>query len=209
MIQPNIPHIFSFFTEETVPSEVLWPEEKFYTGGFAPERLQTFSVGRFCARKSMELMGCQAMPIPVGDDRAPVWPAGITGSISHTQGLAGALVCSTGHHASIGLDIERRAVVDRSLWDMLFDEQELQRIAGAAEPDELATLYFSLKESYYKMQYPLTRRFLDFRDVRIEDDVNGLWVRRLKSLPGKAPGHRTGHLVTSGFIITWVLAEGE
>ena len=208
MIQPEIPNIFSFFTEEPVSFDVLWPEETSFTDSFATERLRTFSAGRFCARKAMELMGHPAMPIPVGDDRAPVWPAGITGSISHTQGLAGALICSTGHHPSIGLDIERRAAVNRSLWDMLFDEQELQRIAGAAVPEELATLYFSLKESYYKMQYPLTRSFLDFRDVRIEDEAEGVWVRRLRSLPEAAPAHRTGHLITPGFIITWVLAEG-
>jgi 4'-phosphopantetheinyl transferase EntD len=208
MIQPEIPNIFSFFTEEPVSFDVLWPEETSFTDSFAMERLRTFSAGRFCARKAMELMGHPAMPIPMGDDRAPVWPAGITGSISHTQGLAGALICSTGHHPSIGLDIERRAAVDRSLWDILFDEQELQFIASAAVPDELATLFFSLKESYYKMQYPLTHRFLDFRDVRIEYGPEGVQIKRLRSLPEAAPGHRTGHLFTPGFIITWVLAEG-
>jgi 4'-phosphopantetheinyl transferase EntD len=208
MIQPEIPNIFSFFTEEPVSFDVLWPEETSFTDSFAMERLRTFSAGRFCARKAMELMGHPAMPIPMGDDRAPVWPAGITGSISHTQGLAGALICSTGHHPSIGLDIERRAAVDRSLWDILFDEQELQFIASAAVPDELATLFFSLKESYYKMQYPLTQRFLDFRDVRIEYGPEGVQIKRLRSLPEAAPGHRTGHLFTPGFIITWVLAEG-
>jgi 4'-phosphopantetheinyl transferase EntD len=208
MIQPEIPNIFSFFTEEPVSFDVLWPEETSFTDSFAMERLRTFSAGRFCARKAMELMGHPAMPIPMGDDRAPVWPAGITGSISHTQGLAGALICSTGHHPSIGLDIERRAAVDRSLWDILFDEQELQFIASAAVPDDLATLFFSLKESYYKMQYPLTQRFLDFRDVRIEYGPEGVQIKRLRSLPEAAPGHRTGHLFTPGFIITWVLAEG-
>ena len=208
MIQPEIPKMFSFFTDENLSFDVLWPEEKIKTDGFAPERLQTFSAGRYCARKAMELMGCPAMPILVGDDRAPVWPAGISGSISHTQGLAGALVCSTSDHPSIGLDIERRAAVDRSLWDILFDEQELQFIASAAVPDDLATLFFSLKESYYKMQYPLTQRFLDFRDVRIEYGPEGVQIKRLRSLPEAAPGHRTGHLFTPGFIITWVLAEG-
>jgi len=207
MIEPKIPNIFSYFTAEAASPEVLWPEERACSDGFGRERLQTFSTGRSCARKAMEFMGYAAMPIPAGKDRAPIWPSGITGSISHTQGLAGALLCTIDHHPSIGLDIERSTAVDRSLWDMLFDESELERISRATIPDELATLYFSLKEAYYKMQYPLTRRFLDFREVRVENGPEGMLVRRLKVLPEAAPRHLTGHLLIPDFVITWVLAE--
>lgn len=206
MFQPKIPNIYSFFTDEYADPDSLWPEERGLTTGFAPDRMQSFAAGRYCARNALTLMGHPTVAIPVGDDRAPVWPAGIAGSISHTRGLAGALVCSFDHHPSIGLDIERRTAVDQSLWDMLFDEREQASISAAESPEERATLYFSMKEAYYKMQYPLTRRFLDFLEVRIEDGPDGLYIQRLKVLPEAAPRHLTGHLQTQDYIITWVLA---
>jgi 4'-phosphopantetheinyl transferase EntD len=105
------------------------------------------------------------------------------------------------------MDIEHRRAVDATLWDIIFDRQEQERISAAASPVDMATLYFSLKESYYKMQHPLTRRFLDFLDVRVEEGPAGLIINRLKALPEATPGHRTGHLLTTDFVVTWVLAE--
>lgn len=206
MFQPKIPNIYTFFTDEYADPDTLWPEERVWTAVFAPDRMQSFATGRSCARNALLLMGHPLVAIPVGGNKAPVWPAGIAGSISHTRGLAGAFVCSTDHHPSIGLDIEHKSVVDQSLWDILFDEQEQAQISAATSPNERATLYFSMKEAYYKMQYPLTRRFLDFLDVRIEDGPDGLYIQRLKVLPEAAPRHRTGHVQTPDFIITWVLA---
>jgi 4'-phosphopantetheinyl transferase EntD len=207
MIQLDNPYIFSFFTAEHIGSDAIRPEERVFTEGFATDRMMTFCAGRFCARRAMQLMGYPGVAIPIGKDRAPVWPAGMAGSISHTQGLVGAMVCSTGDHPSIGLDIERRNAVDRSLWDILFDEVELKQILATPSPDEQATLFFSLKEAYYKMQYPLTGKFLDFRDVRVEDGPAGIWINRLKPLSEAAPAHHTGHLLTPEFVVTWVLAE--
>jgi len=208
MILTEIPQIFSFFTDEIVSSDVLQPDEKPLTAGFMKERLQTFAAGRFCARHAMQLMGLPDAPILVGKDRAPVWPKGVAGSISHTQGLAGAMVSSLSHYPSIGLDIERRGVVHRNLWHLLFDELEQQQILRAEIPDDQATLYFSLKEAYYKMQYPLTGMFLDFKDVRVEDGPNGMRIDRLKSLPVAAPAHQAGYLFSGEFVVSWVLAEG-
>jgi 4'-phosphopantetheinyl transferase EntD len=156
----------------------------------------------------MELMGLPGSAILVGKDRAPVWPTGIAGSISHTQGLAGAMVCSNSHYRSIGLDIERRSAVDRKLWDLLFDELEQQRIEAATSPDDEAALLFSLKEAYYKMQYPLSGMFLDFRDVRVEDGPNGVWINRLKPLSVAAPAHRAGYVFSGEYVVSWVLAGG-
>ncbi len=207
MIHPEIPNIFSFFTDEAVSSDVLRPAERACTEGFGATRLATFSAGRYCARQALSGMGLQDLAIPTGADRAPVWPAGVAGSISHSAGLAGALVCATTHHPSIGMDIEHRRAVDATLWDIIFDRQEQERISAAASPVDMATLYFSLKESYYKMQHPLTRRFLDFLDVRVEEGPAGLIINRLKALPEATPGHRTGHLLTTDFVVTWVLAE--
>jgi 4'-phosphopantetheinyl transferase EntD len=208
MISLKADKIFSFFTENTLTPEVLWPEEKLLTVNFSSRRMGYFSTGRFCAREAIRQILGEECPVGIESSGAPRWPPGIAGSISHTEGLTGAIVAAAEDYPSIGLDIEKRMAVDRSLWEMLFDETEQQRLNASSVPDELATLYFSMKEAYYKMQFPLTRTFLDFRDVRLEDGPNGLWINRLKPLPVAAPAHQAGYVFSGEFIVSWVLAEG-
>lgn len=206
MIQLEIPQVVSFFTDKTVSPDTLWPLERAVAVDFSSHRKAGFAAGRYCARNAMDSLGVRATDIPMGEGRAPVWPADLSGSISHRGGLAGALVSKKEFHPSIGLDIEERAAVERELWDILFTDAEQLRLERAEHPREQATLLFSLKESYYKMQYPMTRSFLDFRDVELEETPEGLLIRRLKELSEPEPLHVTGHRWTDGFIITWVLA---
>ena len=48
---------------------------------FSLKRLSDFSTGRYCAIKALEQLGIQDAIIPIGEDRAPIWPEGIVGSI--------------------------------------------------------------------------------------------------------------------------------
>ena len=207
MIALKADNLFSFFTELTMPAEELWPEEKELAFNFSARRLGSFSTGRFCARKAIRQILGKEFPVGMGSSGTPVWPAGLVGSISHTDGLTGAIVASADDYASVGLDIESRTAVDRSLWDVLFDASEQQRLNASPTPDELATLYFSMKEAYYKMQYPLTGSFLDFRDVRLEDGPKGMWINRLKPLTETAPTHQAGYIFSGKFVVCWVLAN--
>lgn len=206
MISLKADHLFSFFTEKRINPDHLWPEEKAISETFSEKRLEYFSTGRFCARQAMlKIMG-REWPIGKMPSGAPLWPSGIVGSISHTEGLAGAIIASVDHYTSVGLDIESRRAVDRSLWDILFDDLEQQRLKASSNPDEMATLFFSMKEAYYKMQHPLTGSFLDFRDVRVEEGASGLRINRLKTLSEPAPEHQAGHLFCGNFVVSWVLA---
>ena len=60
----------------------LWPGEAL--PGAIPRRQTEFSAGRAAARAAMTSLGFAAAAIPAAPDRAPVWPPGITGSISHS-----------------------------------------------------------------------------------------------------------------------------
>ncbi len=63
----------------------------------------------------------------------------------------------------------RRQPLEPELWRFVLTEDE--RAALEREPAEtrglLAKVVFSAKECFYKAQYPLTRQFLGFKQVRI------------------------------------------
>lgn len=136
---------------------------------FSQKRLSDFSTGRYCAIKALEQLGIKDVLIPIGEDRAPVWPEGIVGSISHCDSLTGAIVAKSSDHISLGLDIEEIGRVTPDLWDLVFTENEKNYLSGLSEEDILvqSTAIFSIKEAFYKFQHPLTKTFLDFLDVEV------------------------------------------
>ena len=136
---------------------------------FSLKRLSDFSTGRYCAIKALEQLGIQDVIIPIGEDRAPIWPEGIVGSISHCDSLTGAIVAKNSDHISLGLDIEEIGRVTPDLWDLVFTENEKNYLFRLSDEDILvqSTVIFSIKEAFYKFQHPLTKTFLDFLDVEV------------------------------------------
>lgn len=164
----------------------LLPAERACTTGFAEARLAEYAAGRACARFGLNALGVSGYPLVSEADRRPRWPGGIVGSITHSARTCGAVVARIETYAAVGIDVERRGRIDRTLWKNLYVASELDRLARATEPDEdtLATIFFSAKESFYKCRYPLTRRWLDFLDVAVElgsagDSGIGAYVARL------------------------------
>lgn len=160
--------INSFFTDEFVISTydklLLSPNHQ-----FSPKRMADFSTGRYCAMKAIEQLGIQDAIIPIGDEREPIWPEGIVGSISHCDILTGAIVAKSSDHISLGLDIEEIGRVTPDLWDLVFSENEKAYLAGLSgnKRNLESTKLFSIKEAFYKFQFPITKIFLDFLEVEI------------------------------------------
>ena len=136
---------------------------------FSQKRLSDFSTGRYCAIKALEQLGIKDAIIPIGEDREPIWPEGIVGSISHCDSLTGAIVAKSSDHISLGLDIEEIGRVTPDLWDLVFTENEKNYLFRLSDEDILvqSTAIFSIKEAFYKFQHPLTKTFLDFLDVEV------------------------------------------
>ena len=51
------------------------------------KRRSEYLAGRWCAREALAMLGMEGIPA-LGPDRAPQWPAGSLGSITHSQGIA-------------------------------------------------------------------------------------------------------------------------
>ena len=143
--------------------------------GAAPKRLGEFLAGRLAAREALRPFGLAGSTVAIGSAREPLWPAGMEGSISHSQ-LAGQGVALCGvrpAQGGMGLDLEAwlEAGQAAQLWPGIVDEDEWGRLEAGARALGLdrargLTLVFSAKESLFKALHPRVGRYFDFLDAR-------------------------------------------
>ncbi|MFC5708083.1 4'-phosphopantetheinyl transferase family protein [Aeromonas eucrenophila] len=138
------------------------------------KRQGEFLAGRLAARLALRPYGLGDETVTIGQNREPRWPAGMEGSISHSQlqGQGMALCAVRPGKAGLGLDLE--AWLDESqtaqLWPGIVDKEEWGRLASGAAAADLSlaeglTLVFSAKESLFKALYPRVGRYFDFLDA--------------------------------------------
>lgn len=147
----------------------LLPEEEAAMARAVPKRRAEFAAGRKAARQAMTQLGLPRVAIPMGADRAPVWPCGVTGSISHAGGLALAVVAGTGAVRSVGVDLERDVPLDPWLVAEVCRPEERAGLSPEAQAAQ-ATRLFSAKEAAYKAHYPLLRRVYGFYGLSVDLD---------------------------------------
>jgi 4'-phosphopantetheinyl transferase EntD len=148
----------------------LFPAEAQYIGKAVLKRAQEFAAGRLCARALLAEFGVHDFPVTVADDRQPVWPETLVGSITHTAGLCAAVVAERTLLQAVGLDSEVAGSVKAELWPSICAGFEIEWLRSLPESQQAiaATLIFSAKEAFYKCQYPLLRERLGFLDASVE-----------------------------------------
>ena len=146
------------------PSE--WPAVK----NALPKRRSEFAAGRAAARRALDAVGRGRCAIPAQTDGAPIWPPGISGSISHTSYLCIAGV--TEAFASIGLDVEGNEDLDAELIPIICGKDELYCYDPGTH-GRWAKVIFSVKEAVFKAQYPLTGQLIGFDHLSVSLDTNG------------------------------------
>lgn len=151
------------------------PLEAGYVASAAPKRRRDFALGRFCAHEALVQMGRDEPAIPIGASGAPVWPAGIVGSITHTQGYAAAVVAARNRFQAIGIDAERIGGVTEALMPRLFGpaEQQWLMMLEAERRITALTVLFSAKEAFYKAFSGQTSDRLSFKNIHIEMQGDG------------------------------------
>lgn len=195
------PGVSSFYSEVLPESAALFPEEAAVTGGMIDKRLNEFMHGRYCARAAMSILGVAPAAIPKGTDRAPIWPKGIAGSISHTGNAAAAAVTRTDSFRSIGLDMETSAPLSSEIIDMICRPTENPHKDGTR-----GKLLFSIKESIYKCLYPITLTYIDFLEMEVHYDMDTQQFRAV-SYCTNCPAELTKQLqgrcvIESGYVIS-------
>lgn len=183
--------------------------------GAAPKRRSEFLAGRILARAAMERLHHGGAMVGIGEWGAPIWPAGISGSISHSQGKCACLVVAN-DTTLVGLDVEKlptRASL-QAIFCQALNAEERDRIFQQTVLDAaiLATLIFSAKETIYKALYPVVMDFFGFDAVVF----NGICGNNMLSLSVVHGLHGTIPLdqeifvrfeVNGKFVRTWTILE--
>lgn len=142
---------------------MLWPEELEAIGAAVPQRVTEFAAGRQAARQALSALGLAACALPVLPDRAPHWPEGISGSISHAAGLAVAVVR---RGAPLGVDVEEDHPLPPDLWPEIASGDERAALPAGDAGLWLRRL-FAAKEALFKAQAQGARAMFGFDAVRV------------------------------------------
>ncbi|WP_432719822.1 4'-phosphopantetheinyl transferase superfamily protein [Jeongeupia wiesaeckerbachi] len=150
-----------------------------------------FLAGRHCARTALRQAGHDgAAPLQIGDDRAPQWPSGWIGAITHSHGAALAIVAPATRYAGLGIDIEPwvdAARTERLRAQVGIDAEWALRPAELTQA-EWFTAVFSMKESLFKALYPQVRRYFGFHDAEVvAAGADSATLRLTVALAGDCP----------------------
>tara|TARA_B100001778_G_C18560357_1_gene617474 strand:+ start:417 stop:1061 length:645 start_codon:yes stop_codon:yes gene_type:complete len=137
-------------------------------------------VARECAIKALGKLGTHVKVIMTAPEGNPIWPKGFTGSLSHSKGQCMAIVGRKHDYRTIGVDLEltgriKPATIARITHDSEKASIGVDRCKG--------TILFSLKEAFYKAQFPLYEIPIGFKDVAFKIDetkktASIIWVSR-------------------------------
>ena len=135
------------------------------------KRQAEFLAGRLCARAALQQLDHLDFIPAIGEDRAPVWPAHISGSITHSTGHAAAIVGHKAQWRGLGMDLENVLSLERAerLAGEILTADEMKRMALIPREQIalLVTLTFSVKESLFKALYPIVHQRFYFEHAEV------------------------------------------
>ncbi|MEO9826423.1 MAG: hypothetical protein ABJF50_18635 [Paracoccaceae bacterium] len=182
----------------------LAPGEEVAVQNAISKRRAEFAAGRRAARTALAALGREQATILTAASRAPIWPDGITGSITHDQGLALAILAETRHVAALGIDLTQAAPLPGQTRNSI-----LRAPAETTLTEIEARAAFAIKECLFKALYPRVERFFGFDAAIATPDLEGQgFTATLTEDLGPYPNgaHFSGVLVGGPAWITAALA---
>lgn len=134
-------------------------------------RQAEFLAGRLAAREAMCRIGVNITELNIGPMRQPLWPKGVTGSITHVNSLCAAIAVPSDVVSGIGIDIERSmdAATADAVRDIVLTEKEQTIFAKNCliDPNVLLTIVFSAKESFFKATSSHIGHYFEFHALQL------------------------------------------
>jgi 4'-phosphopantetheinyl transferase EntD len=183
------------------PESTMFPAVAAAVAGARPERRREFATVRHCARRALRQLGIAAVPILPDGDRAPRWPAGVVGSMTHCAGYRAAVVARSGELCGVGIDAEPHDALPPAVLDVVLREEERARLLELTDAHpglHWDRIVFCAKEAVYKAWFPLTGRWLGFEDVSTAVQIDGTFQARPR-VPGPEVAGLSGR---------WVVGRG-
>ena len=161
---------FAVVPAEDEDKHVLHPDEtRLLSPRAARKRQLSLTLGRAAARLALRQLGLDGPP-PVlrGNAGEPIWPDGISGSISHCHPWSVAVVARPSGPIAIGIDLESLdRFRDLDIIPIVCRNPEREWVCGDGDCRERLAMIFSAKEAIYKSLYPLHRRYIDFAEIEL------------------------------------------
>lgn len=183
----------------------LYPEEWEAISRAVQERRREFATARTLARACLAQLGHSPVPLLPDADRAPRWPPGFVGSMTHCDGFRAAAVARAADLASLGIDAEPHEALPEGVLDSVTVPAErgpLTTLAATHPGIAWDRLLFSAKESMFKAWFPLTRRWLDFTECVIEfEPEDGTFSGRVLMM-----GHTQGSGASEALTGRWAVS---
>jgi 4'-phosphopantetheinyl transferase EntD len=160
--------LFSYTTEFRTIAELL-PGELKDISTACDARQREFATGRWCARKLLSPMGIRRHEIKRGNNGEAIWPKGTCGSITHTKGACCVVAALQTDFLSVGIDIENASrAISPPAQRMFLNKDESDWINKQHFfSQNIPLAIFSIKESIYKMLFPLVKRTIPFSAVSV------------------------------------------
>ena len=159
------------------------PEVNF---GLSEQRNQEYLLGRLAIKDALGSL--RNVPAWIERDpltKAPVWPKGITGSLSHSSGLALAVVSDSPPILGLGVDLEKtNRTIDPRVQRHICTKDESEDLHSLHSENQAIRLLltFSAKESLYKCFYgKIPSNLLRFKNVSLKWESN-TWTADWKFL---------------------------
>ncbi|MFE2519054.1 4'-phosphopantetheinyl transferase family protein [Streptomyces mirabilis] len=200
------------FGDDGADQAPLYPEEFAVVAQAVRTRRREFAAVRACARRAMAKLGVPPQPLLPGERGAPVWPAGLAGSMTHCDGYCAAALVRATDLVSLGIDAEPHGPLPNGVLDVVSLPRERERLVLLAAQQPAVhwdRLLFSAKESVYKAWFPLTGKWLGFEeaDIEVHADPGAVHCGHFRAellVPGPlVGGRRLGH-----FRGRWTVGQG-
>ncbi len=153
-----------------VDEDQLFPVERETLSRAVAKRRAEFSTVRACARQALAELGLPPVPILPGERGAPQWPDGVVGSMTHCDGYRAAVLARASQAVGLGVDAEPHGPLPDGVLRLVSLPEERDRLAELAAADPAVhwdRLLFTIKESVYKVWFPITRTWLDFSGASV------------------------------------------
>lgn len=156
-------------TDPKTPGGALLPEEEPAKARAVTKLQLEFTSGRVAARQAVQNLNHQLNTIPMAPDRSPIWPAGLVGSITHSDDICIAVVLHKTGADRVSTSKSNRAHHWLPTLNRL-SAPHPSKIGWRRSPpcgvDNLARQVFCMKESIYKTPYPMTGQVIEFKEVK-------------------------------------------
>lgn len=153
--------------------QALFPAEEREIAGAGDKRRREFTTARRCARRALARLGLAPGPLPTGPTGAPVWPVGVTGSITHCDGYRAAAAARTADLAGLGIDAELHAprpAFRGRRGHVLPGDRHVHRAPGGRAPGPHGALACRRRHPAHRDGTPGDRRVPSSYHLLIRDD---------------------------------------